>query len=77
MERPIFQLQQSVQEVLTEHPEANRGFRTLRTQCVGCYLARFCNLEDVARTFEIPPDRLVAELEAAVLQSYTPSRRNE
>ena len=75
MDRPIFQLHQSVQQVLNEHPEANRAFRALKTQCVGCYLARFCSLEDVARTYEIPSDGLLAELEAAVLQSSTPSRR--
>ena len=77
MDRPIFHLHQSVQQVLDEHPEANRAFRALKTQCVGCYLARFCTLEDVARTYGIVPGHLLEELEMTVLDSYSPTRRHE
>ena len=30
-----------------------------RTACVGCYLARFCTLRDVANTYELPLDEFL------------------
>jgi hypothetical protein len=77
MDHPIFQLHQSVQETLSQHPGASRAFLTLQTECVGCYLARFCSLEDVARTYGILPENLLRELEMTVPESYQPTRRNE
>lgn len=35
------------------------------TACVGCYLARFCTLSDVARTYSLPLDVLLDELQRA------------
>jgi hypothetical protein len=71
MQRPIIQLHQTVQDVLNDWPEARKAFRALKTQCIGCYLARFCTLQDVANTYEIPVETLVAEIEKAVLVSQT------
>ncbi len=57
----------SVLEVLeTGHGAAN-VFIKYRTSCVGCPLARFCTLADVARTYGLPIDSLLADLEQAAL----------
>ncbi len=64
MDHDQFHLQQTVQEVLREHPSTNRAFRSLKTQCVGCPLARFCTLKDVAEAYSIPPQTLLDELAA-------------
>ena len=77
MDRQIFELHESVEQVLNEHPETSRAFLALKTQCVGCYLARFCSLHDVARTYEVSAARLLEELETAVLESFPPTRSNE
>jgi hypothetical protein len=49
--------------------ETNRNISTVfirrKTTCVGCYLASFCTLEDVARTYRFPLDEFLGELERA------------
>jgi hybrid cluster-associated redox disulfide protein len=52
----------TVNELLAAHPQAAMVFLALRTSCVGCYLARFCMLEDVARTYELPMQDLLERL---------------
>ena len=37
------------------------------TTCVGCDLARFCTLRDVAQAYSLPLDDLLEELEQAAL----------
>ncbi len=74
MDRPIFELQQTVQEVLSGWPGTRKAFLALKTRCVGCYLARFCSLQDVARTYEIAEQTLLDELEKVNRESQTVSR---
>jgi len=62
MDRPKPQLHQSVHEVLADWPETARAFQTLKTACVGCYLARFCTLVDVATTYHLPTDTVMDEM---------------
>lgn len=44
-----------------------RVFSRHGTACVGCYLARFCTLKEVADAYGIPLDRLLEELREAAL----------
>ena len=74
MDRNRFQLQQSVHETLSECPSAAKAFLALKTQCIGCYLARFCSLQDVANTYHIPAQTLLGELEEAANESQTSLR---
>lgn len=69
MDRTIFQIQQTVQEVLSRHPSTRKAFQALRTQCVGCTLARFCTLKDVAEAYKIPPQLLLDELSSAAVET--------
>lgn len=43
----------TVREVFRNLPEARRIFIQHRTDCVGCGLARFCTLAEVAAIYEI------------------------
>jgi hybrid cluster-associated redox disulfide protein len=56
----------TVNEVLTAHPQTARVFLSLRTSCVGCHLARFCMLEDVASAYELQVQGLVNKLQASI-----------
>ena len=54
-----------VPEALSYGPQAARVFIAHRTACVGCGLARFCTLQDVAWTYDLPLEALLVELEHA------------
>ena len=74
MDRPLFQLEQTVLDVLSNHPQTRLAFQALRTQCVGCRLARFCSLQDVAEAYEIPSQVILDELAKAVMETENYSR---
>jgi hypothetical protein len=81
MNEPIFQLQQTVKQVLDGSPKTQHAFQALKTQCIGCILARFCTLRDVANAYEIAPELLIEELSLAAQgmenSSENPTRRKE
>lgn len=56
----------TVNELLSIYPQTAITFMTLRTSCVGCHLARFCTLEDVARAYELPLQDLLDKLQESV-----------
>ncbi len=64
MDRPVPQLDQYVQTVLDDLPALAAVFFALETACVGCQLARFCTLADVAVTYQISPDQLLGKIQA-------------
>lgn len=53
-----------VDEILRSLPQAGRVFLDWHTDCIGCHLARFCTLEDVARHYHLDLPALVASLQA-------------
>ena len=70
------QLHTSVHDALTDWPETARLFRAFKTACVGCYLARFCTLQDVADTYHIQPETLM-EAVRKTIQDSIPLIRSE
>jgi len=66
MDRTEPQIDQSVQEVLKKWPRTASVFRELRTACIGCYLARFCTLEEVAATYHLQTQTLLKNLVEAI-----------
>ena len=56
----------TVAETLEMGQQISSVFIKLKTACVGCYLTRFCTLEDVAKAYELAPDDLLGELQQAV-----------
>lgn len=55
-----------VDEILRSQPQAGRVFLDWHTDCIGCHLARFCTLEEVARHYHLDLPALVASLQAYV-----------
>lgn len=58
--------QLSVEDILKKWPRAYTVFNNRNTACVGCLLQRFCTLQDVAKTYNIPLSILVMDLENCV-----------
>ena len=55
----------TVAEALRTAGRVQQVFIRRRTACVGCSLARFCSLQDVAATYELDLEALLRELEQA------------
>ena len=53
----------TVDEVLKRWPHAFSVFLKNKTKCVGCYMQNFCTLKEVAETYKISPEELMAEIE--------------
>lgn len=69
MDRKTPQLHTSVYDTLNDWPETASLFRTFKTACIGCYLARFCSLQDVADTYHIQPEALMEAVRKATQDS--------
>lgn len=61
--------QMTVEKALARFPGAAGVFLAFRTSCVGCPLARFCTLEDVARVYELPLRDLLGKLRESLQTS--------
>jgi hypothetical protein len=70
MAAPLFSPDQTVAQTLGWDGDLSRVFLDRRTACVGCYLARFCTLEDVARTYGFPLEGFLAELREAASATH-------
>ncbi len=65
MKHPPLSLETTVPEALAATNCSTGVFRKHRTACVGCYLARFCTLRDVANTYGLSPEAFLSDLERA------------
>ncbi len=52
----------TVEEVFRHLPQASRVFINYQTDCIGCPLARFCTLDEVAGVYEINLQTFLNEL---------------
>lgn len=59
----------TVFEILQTCPEVSQVFLEKKTSCVGCYMARFCNLKDVARVYSLDTETLVYEIQQAAIKN--------
>jgi hybrid cluster-associated redox disulfide protein len=59
----FLQDQITVEEVLRRWPETWVVFKRKRTHCVGCFMQRFCSLQEVADAYRFPVQDLIEELE--------------
>lgn len=58
----------TVDEVLRRWPQTLPVFVRLKLNCVGCDMAAFETLADIARTYDLMLPELLAQLEAAMAQ---------
>lgn len=56
----------TVAETLRKARSSARFFVAHRTACLGCPLARFCTLGDVAQTYELDQQDFLAKLQQVV-----------
>ncbi|MEA3336654.1 MAG: hypothetical protein U9R25_12135 [Chloroflexota bacterium] len=57
-----------VADVMDRWPQTLLVFLHRRTACVGCPMAPFCTLDEVAHAYHLDIDSLLDELEQATLQ---------
>jgi len=57
-----------VADLLKSNPLAVIFFIHQQTACVGCYLARFCTLEDVINTYKLNKQSFFEELSKILVQ---------
>jgi len=62
MNRPQFPNHLTVAEVQETWPETVGVFNQLKTACIGCYLQRFCTLQDVADYYNLDLETLLESL---------------
>jgi hybrid cluster-associated redox disulfide protein len=54
--------QWTVDETLRERPETTFIFIKHQTQCIGCYLQKFCTLQEVTEIYHLNLDGFLKEL---------------
>ena len=55
-------------DVIQSHPETIEVFQKYGFGCIGCAAARFENLEAGAKVHGIDPDKMVEDLNAAIVE---------
>ena len=58
----------TVAQVLGEYPETIRTWIAHKTDCVGCYLMKFCSLGYFAQEYHIEEMTLIEELGKAIYE---------
>jgi hypothetical protein len=66
MDKPLFHPELTVTDALEKDVRVSKVFIRNKTACIGCYLARFCKLRDVAATYDLELDAFIEQLCAAV-----------
>jgi hybrid cluster-associated redox disulfide protein len=59
----------TVADVLQNSTEVARVFISRKTACVGCYMARFCSVRDVAATYELNLEQFRQEISQALIKA--------
>jgi hybrid cluster-associated redox disulfide protein len=59
-------MEMTVQDLLAVHPQAASVLISLKTDCVGCSMERFCTLADVAQAYNLPLPSLREALHAFI-----------
>ena len=59
----------TVFEILQAYPEASKVFLEKNTSCVGCCMARFCTLKDVANVYSLETKTVVQEIQQAAIKN--------
>jgi hypothetical protein len=52
----------TVAQVMKAYPQATAVFVSLKTDCLGCHMDKFCTLEEVAVAYELPLALLLSRL---------------
>jgi hypothetical protein len=66
--------QLTVEEILKKWPQTYSIFRKRNTGCIGCFLQRFCTLQDVATTYNVALQEMQRELEQCAKENVQSQR---
>jgi hybrid cluster-associated redox disulfide protein len=66
----------TVETVLQQWPQTWVVFKTQKTACIGCFMQKFCTLQEVADIYQLPVQELLNELQNCVTESKIPQRRS-
>ncbi|MFT3895105.1 MAG: hypothetical protein QM730_26060 [Anaerolineales bacterium] len=61
--RNILQPDMTVEDVLKAWPSAYTVFLKGKAECIGCFLQKFCTLQELAIAYDVSLDSFMAELE--------------
>jgi len=61
--RIVLQPELTVEDVLKTWPSAYTVFLNGKAECIGCFLQKFCTLQELAIAYEVPLESFMAELE--------------
>lgn len=59
----------TVAEVLERWPQTVSAFQRLKTACVGCTMASFDTLRDVARIYNFELEKVMTTMQEAIVES--------
>lgn len=77
MDATLFSPDMTVAEALRHGRYITKIFIEKKTACVGCYLMQFCTLEDVAKTYELPLEDFLDDVQRAIQTSQSNLMRSE
>lgn len=66
----------TIDKVLKEKPSASAVFMNRNTQCVGCYMQKFCTVRDAAETYQLDLEVLVADLNECESENHNSRPRS-
>jgi hybrid cluster-associated redox disulfide protein len=62
MDATMIDLPLTVDKVLQKWPKTFSVFMKNKTKCPGCFMQQFCTLRDVAETYQLSLEKLIAEI---------------
>lgn len=62
MDEQTISCDRTIEQALSDQPAVIPVFLTYRLACVGCYMTRFCALEDAITTYGLPREQFLADL---------------
>ena len=62
---PLYSPSLTVAQALLANESVSAVLISRKTACVGCYVARFCTLQEVANAYGLPLDDFLDELQRA------------
>jgi hypothetical protein len=63
MDTSVLHIHLTVEEILHRWPRVFSVFMKNKTNCPGCFMGHFCTLKDVAETYQISLEELMADIE--------------
>ena len=67
----------TVSEILQKHPATSCVFLEKKALCLGCYMARFCSLKDVAQVYNVETEILVHDMQRAAINETFQNSKEE